>query len=118
MQFNSKNSAGMQKGLTLAAGQRAGVERGGRRRGTGSRAQGPRGAEGRRGAGGAFYWRAGTPPFPPPLTFLPAGAGRPALPRTRPPRRGPAPGRDRCQSRGIETDTNCGKCNTAVILAK
>ena len=74
---------------------------GGRRRGTGSRAPGPRGAEGRRGAGGAgggpgpapkaralqragveqggaFYWRAGTPPFPPPLPFLPAGAGRPA----------------------------------------
>ena len=35
-----------------AAGQRAGVERGGRRRGTGSRAPGPRGAEGRLGAGG------------------------------------------------------------------
>ena len=82
------------------AGERAGVERGGAGGGPGPA---PPARAGQR-AGverGAFYWRAGTPPFPPPLPFLRAGAGRPALPRTRPPRRGPTPGRDRCQSRGM-----------------
>ena len=38
--------------------------------------------------------------FPAPLPFPRAGEGRPHLPRARTPLRGPAPGRDRCQSRG------------------
>ena len=70
------------------AGQRAGVERGGRRRGTGSRAQGPRGAEGRRGAGGGILLgsrNAAVSPSPP------FSAGRRGASRS-PPHEAPAAG--------------------------